>query len=645
MGFFRIMFGLGSVLMEAAKNKDICVSGQEDTIRNMKQKVFDFGCFYKDYYQDKRDDEDITKVATQPYWQSLRLNKRKLEQNRIRMDIDLQDEKETIINTVAFVDNGKNKVGTFMRKVKVDKVFSKDGRILYHKKNKWLCISNVIQASGEGDMAACPNCGHMGRISSYIDGCDYCDSKFTVEEFEEKISSFQFEEDTNAKTNGIFKKIILSSLLLLVFMILAFIASIFILIINDIAHTNDTASIIIGIILYAAINLVPMLFILIIITFFVFLIFASVYMRHHYTRVEENRVYISVKDRLPGSTAEKFAQDLEYKLRNIHFAENAKEVNAFANIDLTEIIEKYRDVIECNLVKIMFLKKEETAEGCNITLKVHLKLVRLRNNKVTEENEQLILTMSARNDMKAEAVGAIQMYCCSGCGASVSLLDGGICGYCGTKLDYSRYSWMIEKYYSNVSEKEAEKKTEKKFFGQKKYMNALKKIRIKLAAIYAGLFLTGAAIITVRNWTTIQIYLHFDKYVEYVENMFDELAIMEDLSDELVQTEYETGYFEREYYYDCSGDVEYNVTLYKTYLESKGYNVILTESGIIQLSKYIKIDKYAEMYHIITIQFKDKEIRIYYDMDEEENIKAYGVSAFEEQPVSKTRIIILKKGL
>lgn len=54
-------------------------------------------------------------------------------------------------------------------------------------------------------MVACPNCGNMGEISSYINGCDYCNSRFQVEDLEEKISSYMITEDNKEKVKTIGK--------------------------------------------------------------------------------------------------------------------------------------------------------------------------------------------------------------------------------------------------------------------------------------------------------------------------------------------------------------------------------------------------------------------------------------------------------
>ena len=57
-----------------------------------------------------------------------------------------------------------------------------------------------MKADVQGDMAICPNCGHEGKLSSYIDGCDACGAKFLVSDFETKVSGFSLEEDAQRQS-------------------------------------------------------------------------------------------------------------------------------------------------------------------------------------------------------------------------------------------------------------------------------------------------------------------------------------------------------------------------------------------------------------------------------------------------------------
>ena len=41
----------------------------------------------------------------------------------------------------------------------------------------------------------CPNCGNLSSRSNLIDGCDFCGTKFTIEDLDNRVASFGFRRD------------------------------------------------------------------------------------------------------------------------------------------------------------------------------------------------------------------------------------------------------------------------------------------------------------------------------------------------------------------------------------------------------------------------------------------------------------------
>ena len=46
--------------------------------------------------------------------------------------------------------------------------------------------------------------------------------------------------------------------------------------------------------------------------------------------------------------------------------------------------------------------------------------------------------MSAPEDLQSQTLGSIHCYYCPNCSGTVNLLNGGVCDYCDTKVDYSK---------------------------------------------------------------------------------------------------------------------------------------------------------------------------------------------------------------
>lgn len=46
-----------------------------------------------------------------------------------------------------------------------------------------------------GDKVTCPSCGNPTTRENLLDGCDYCGTKFTVEDMENRVESFGLRRD------------------------------------------------------------------------------------------------------------------------------------------------------------------------------------------------------------------------------------------------------------------------------------------------------------------------------------------------------------------------------------------------------------------------------------------------------------------
>lgn len=203
---------------------------------------------------------------------------------------------------------------------------------------------------------------------------------------------------------------------------------------------------------------------------------------------------------------------MEFKLRNIHFASDAKEVNAYAPFDFGSIIANYKDVIECTLSKLTFKKVQYQNNICYIDADLICSLTKYSDNKVRVESEKIAITLSVPKDLQMQNPDNIHCYYCPNCASTISLLNGGICEYCGTKLDYSKYSWMIEKYESKG-----------------KVVNPFSKIKWLLLAIYTTVFIAISAIILAKNSDTFFYLAHYDECVEYCYDTFDTVSMMNEV--------------------------------------------------------------------------------------------------------------------
>lgn len=148
----------------------------------------------------------------------------------------------------------------------------------------------------------------------------------------------------------------------------------------------------------------------------------------------------------PLFSLQSFFGGIQNKLAAIHYADFPKEINAFSEKDLSSLIETYKNVVDVDIQKIRMESycMDEKLQKAEVS--AELRLLELQGNKIKERSEKLKLRMIKDADCKTQAVCGASVMRCQGCGASLSLMDGKTCGYCGRALDLKARDWVIDRY-------------------------------------------------------------------------------------------------------------------------------------------------------------------------------------------------------
>lgn len=586
-------------------------------------KIEDFTKTYSDFMSGKIDDEQLAKDTTQPFWQSMYLSKKRLNNKGLDVDIRFSEEKGNRINTISVVNDGKNIIGTYKDNIIEEKSFKKDGRTIYDHKGKKMWIGNVIKARGENNMVACPNCGNMGDISSYINGCDYCNSRFQVEDFEEKVSSFVVSDDEKRKVQNISTRCSLGAIIAGIVMIIAMVVSFIFVIINQVNYKPGNYNTNATIIFASLITGFPIFIKVFIGLIIVFVLIAVVVNKIRKNEViEKNEVYYRLKN-INGFVPEKFVQNLEYKLRNIHFAENVEEVSAFASVPVDKIIEKYQDIIECSLYKVKFEDYKSVQGKDIIKLSCIMQISKMINNKIHEEGEKLVIYLSKKSDITEKDFGAIRLISCRNCGSSINILNGGVCEYCNTRLNYADYDWIIDRYYSNTEDNmlsEIEEHTEV-YIGNKKYIDPFKKLRLQMISAYLICIIFVVGFTFIRNREGLILMANSDKYLNQVAGDITDLPKITDIVSDLELAKEKEEILGRTYTYKYDGDTESALSYvlnYSSYMvENYGYTLRYNNNDEIRVSKKYRYDKYLDGYMWISIKVDGNKVIVKYVLEDE----------------------------
>ncbi len=414
--------------------------------KDMVKKAQSFPDFYSKYYDGIYGDKELKEMTTQPFWQSMRLTKRRLENKGLHMNLTLQDhkdKKQRVKTSFEMMEDGSNFLGEKQRNVVTQRNYQLNGKKLRYPNEYEHLNIRLLHGIVEGENAVCPNCGHEGKLSEYIDGCDYCGSLFEVKDFETKVSGFSLEENTREKLKKTIKRtagILGFATAMMIIIGLICLIALFALVVQDNLGVEAVGTLG-GVML--TIDLVPMGFRCIIILAVLYFILRIILLWIYRSRMVGEGI---VKNVIANFSGEDFLQNLEYKLRNIHMANNASEVAAFASVSLENIVEMYHDVVDACIIRCRFKDVVDEGDTYKVNIQVTMRLTLLKGTKIRTRYVKLKLVLSGRKEVVHRKETFLREYRCEGCHAGINILEGRNCQYCGSPVDYARYGWVINEY-------------------------------------------------------------------------------------------------------------------------------------------------------------------------------------------------------
>lgn len=439
------------------KNRVYYNKSNTDYVQELNRKADEYPDYENQYFCDEINGEAMTGVVTQPFFKSLELSKKRLDENGLTKRVDLYPDnkkkgKKHVSNEyrtnsakdIEVGSEGNNIFATRDKKVIAKHWFYKNGKVIYSYKDSEISTIDLLKTKGDGKYAACPNCGHIALIATYTDGCDYCHSKFEVSDFDTKISGYSLKENVAKKTKGTYKKSLRTVGLLTLAAFILLLVSLFVV---GTTSKQTTNMLLLGSGFVFSVAILPVFFRGLVLFYLLFFIGYVVWLPVKNIRFKRENV---VKKVIRDFSVSDFCQNLEYKLKSIHMADKAEDVAAFANINLNDIVKKNEGIVDCTLVKVKFHNADIEQNKYVIHISCKLRLIIFNDGKLKRKYEKLKLKMSLDQSVSMKRIGGIRSYRCPDCGGNIDLLNGGKCDYCGHRMDYSMYDWMIEDYVSDI---------------------------------------------------------------------------------------------------------------------------------------------------------------------------------------------------
>lgn len=335
------------------------------------------------FYQGNTDENAFGTVA-QEFWYMHHLNRQRLR--RLGISVVYRNIRETYDTdrkypSLDYYMEGKNRICHLQDYEKTEKDYVRNGKAVYSEIiNREVESFYLLTAKTPGGNYMCPNCGAEGALETFLDGCDSCNTKFNVGDFETKILSMHRPAGFMHDRNG----------------------SIYANLAEGIEHAFSQSP-------------------------------------EEYRLLPET----ALREDDPDFSEEHFYAGLVNRILSIHYAEHMDELKAFVEQDITGLIRQCQRVMDVRLMKYKFTSYEKDDENQYLDVCVTLRLMICENDRVRFVCPSLMLKMVRSLQAIKEKRSKIMLYRCRNCGAGLSLLNGGQCEFCGTSLELKKYDWVI----------------------------------------------------------------------------------------------------------------------------------------------------------------------------------------------------------
>ncbi|MCQ2433330.1 MAG: hypothetical protein MJ175_12065 [Clostridia bacterium] len=354
---------------------------------------------YADFFRSASytENSDLQSQSTQLFWHRMYLQKLRMKRLGVTMDMESQRVKRSSLPRDSVAEksyfDGRYENDEVNEAIYAKRTFLKEGKNIGTFRDFDSVNYSILSAKQQGpDEIVCPDCGNITTRDDLIDGCDFCGTKFSVEDISGRIGGFDFQIE-NIK--------------------------------EGIADKAREA-------------------------------------RYYFDEGAGNMV----REYDPNFSFRNFRANVFNKMAAIHYADDSTQINAFSDIDLGGMREEYRNIVNIDFSKLglydvhYFVESGRRAHNNyyvedgmqKIACSVDMVLFGLVDGKILLRNEYVELELEKSADCKTQNICGPSVFKCKGCGASLSLMDGKACPYCGRELDMRNYDWVITGYKSRLSD-------------------------------------------------------------------------------------------------------------------------------------------------------------------------------------------------
>ena len=429
---------------------------------DLMRRLSSFRRSYSDFLAKEYEEENssLQNDATQLMWHGTALQKKRLREHGLTLEMASERRAYTGgsagIREKRYFD-GRYQVRDVYEEISALRTIKRDGRMIKRIRDREVAHYTLLSANPVGgNKIICPNCGNTTTRENLLDGCDYCRTKFTVEDMKNRVDSFGLRRDfrTSESKKEAVREVMFPWTTLIVMLPLLYFG-----LIGAFVYTpgmNIFVKLITGILAASLLGLLGWCLksiFLVLVTPLLLLITAlsgrldrNLIYRRKKEEEQEKAIAEEVRKSDPLFSIQSFFGGVQNKLSAIHYADSPAEINAFSETDLSAFLAKYQDLIDVDCQKMTMDSYRADSSLQRAAVSASIRMLVHSGNRIRVREERLRMTMVKDAACRTQAVCGPSVLRCKGCGASLSLMEGKTCRYCGKELDLKQYDWVIETY-------------------------------------------------------------------------------------------------------------------------------------------------------------------------------------------------------
>lgn len=321
-----------------------------------------------------------------------------------------------------------------MRGVDYDIRYVRNGKVVGSESQQTYLNHYIFRAKNEQGLYTCPACGAVQPLEVLLDGCDYCKAKFDINAYHdcvacvcgERATKYIGKEEREKRKKNNYKWSIIGAVSFSLIFCLPW------MLLN---YFSDLAT---GMKIF-------MMLLFVGVFFFSLTLMAGGLIWVSSSQYKATKRYDNVYDAIhkynPDFNMEAFAALMDCKIKTMFYAKEIKEVSAFVLFDMKAFLSQNANVVSCqvNEIELLNFRTDDTYQYIDVCR--HVRLQRDMGTHLMPESKYLYMTLCKNRNYKIKR--DVVMYRCPCCSASISLKEGGVCQYCGAKLDYRLYDWAV----------------------------------------------------------------------------------------------------------------------------------------------------------------------------------------------------------